>query len=190
MLRWYDGIVKIELGSSQEVEAVLKNKAKLKDHPDSSVNGIFLRQSQPEDRRRNDRNMNTIIRELDPDGVSGLYVNYRGDVTRRRGSGRRGGWKGSRGHPLRGRRGRGGSTSRDRPRHVGIDFINAWSPSLDQSNRGNGRGGGRGSHNRSGSASSIVSMGSVEDIGHRPQTRSQSTGPHGRPPVGNDAAQN
>ncbi len=181
----YDGSVKIELGSSQEVEVVLKNKAKLKDHPDSSVNGIFLRQSQPEDRRRNDRNMNTIIRELDPEGVSGLYVNHRGDVTRRRGVGRRGGWTGSRGHSARGRRGRGGSSSRGRPRQVGIDFVNAWSPSLDPSNGGNGRG--RGSIGRSGSASSVGTADSIEDTGRRPHTRSRNTGPNGQPTFGGNA---
>ncbi len=171
----YDGIVKIELASSQEVEVVLKNKAKLKDHPDRSVNGIYLRQSQPEDRRRNGRNMNTIIRELDPDGVSGLYVNHRGDMTRRRGSGRRGGWTGSRGQPDRGRRGRGGSSSRSRPRQEGIDFVNAWSPSLDPLNGRNVGGRGGGSIGRSSSASSVEMADLGEDTGRRPHTRSQAT---------------
>ena len=97
----YDGIVKIELGSEAEVETVLQSKSILGQHRDESVRGIFIRQSQPENERRNVRNMNTLIREVDPEGNSGLYVNYKGDVVRRRGYGyRRGNGSGPRGRSV------------------------------------------------------------------------------------------
>ena len=152
----YDGIVKIELGSEAEVQTVLQSKSILGQHRDESLHGIFIRQSQPENERRNVRNMNTLIREVDPEGNSGLYVNYKGVVLRRRGYGyRRGNSSGPRGRPARGR-GRGGS--RERPMRVGADFVNAWSPSIDPS--GGQNVGGRGGRGRSNSVDSVASLNS------------------------------
>ncbi len=141
----YVGIVKIELGSEREAQAVLKSKRKLGDHPDPSVNRIFLRQSKPEVERMYERSMNAVLDVVDPDRSS-LFLNFRGEVKKRNRGGFRGGSRGSRGRGRgRGRgaqgRGRGGQHQSD------VNYENAWSPSLapasgsvgNYQNRGRGR---------------------------------------------------
>ncbi len=92
------GILKIELQSTHAVELVLENKSKLTDHENSDINGIFIRQSQPDEVRRSIRNTGILLREFDVDGQ--FRMTARGDIVRRT----RGNYRGQRG---RGNRGRG-----------------------------------------------------------------------------------
>ncbi len=166
----YVGIIKIELASEEEAKTVLQNKKKLGDHPDSSVNSIFLRPSKPDGDRKQERNNREFMKIVDPTR-SMLYMDEYGNV-KPKGSGR-GGFRGSRG-ANRGRgRGRGPRGARGRARGRGqysdaVDYANTWSPSLAPPQRsamargrGRGRGGAEGNDSYPGSfspASSVTNM--------------------------------
>ncbi len=155
----YVGIVKIELGSEQEVETVLQNAKKLAEHPDPSVSRIYIRPSKPDIERMNDRSWNAVLDVVDPNRSS-LFVHPRWGGVRKTRGGNRGG-RGRGGGQGRGR-GRGARSARGRGRggsqqQSGIDYDNAWSPSLAP---GGGRGGGGpyGLLHRSGSNGSLASQ--------------------------------
>ncbi len=142
----YVGIVKIELGSEQEVETVLQHAKKLSEHPDPSVSKIFIRPSKPDIERMNDRSWNAVLDVVDPNRSS-LFVHPKWGGVRKTRGGFRGGNRGGRGRG----RGRGGRGARGRGRgggrgqhQSGIDYENAWSPSLIPSGRGRGAAMGRG----------------------------------------------
>ena len=65
------GLIKIELENSDAMKMVLRNKKKLKDHPESDYQKIFLRQSKPEQGLTMERNEDLILREM---GVHDDYV--------------------------------------------------------------------------------------------------------------------
>ncbi len=113
------GIVKMELPSEEAVDDVIKYKYKLKHMEDETINNIFIRQSQPDDTRRFQRNDRLLVKTIDPNGEMLKWLPS-GDIVPveehgGRGGHNRGGHRGQRG-PYRGHggpgRGRGGPRGR------------------------------------------------------------------------------
>ncbi len=130
------GVVKIELPSKQSVDDVLRNKKKLRQHDDPNVNGIYLRQSQPDEIRQARRNTNILLKHCDPEGL--FRMNARGDIVRQSYDNNRGGYSGrGRGRGGRSRGGPRGRGSGHARRHgfrnqIPADY-SAWTPNGNSS---------------------------------------------------------